>query len=116
MNEPSMNEPSEASGENTSVEKHTTSYKTYWVAWGLLLTLTLAMLLVEATQFPRLLAVFFLLTAMLFKGGIIAAWFMHLRFERRTIVLPLVLGALLTAIVLFGLISIDGVDMLRQAE
>ena len=82
----------------------------------MLLALTLAMLMVEATEFTRLLAVFFLVTAMIAKAVLIGGWFMHLRYERATLVLPLVLGVLLTAVVLFALISVDGAQTARLSE
>jgi len=92
------------------------SFRTYWVAWGVLLLLTLAMLVVESANMTKLLGVLFLLTAMVFKATIIGGWFMHLRFERRSIVIPLVLGTLITGLVLFGLIAVDGLWMNQIAE
>lgn len=91
----------------------TTTFRIYWVVWGVLLVLTLAMLMVEATEFTRALAVAFLVAAMLAKAVLIGSWFMHLRFERMTLVLPLVLGTLLTAAVLFFLIAVDGAQTAR---
>ena len=93
-----------------------TSYRTYWITWGVLLILTLSMLFVEATPFTRLLAVLFLLSAMFVKAFLIGGWFMHLRFERPALVIPLVFGTLLTVAFLFFLIAIDGAAMLRLAE
>ena len=98
------------------LEDHKTSFKTYWVAWGVLLLLTLAMLVVESANLTKVLGIIFLLAAMVFKASIIGGWFMHLRFERRSIVIPLVLGTLITALVLFGLIAVDGIWMNQIAE
>ncbi|MFQ5528915.1 MAG: cytochrome C oxidase subunit IV family protein [Gemmatimonadota bacterium] len=98
------------------MEGHKTSFKSYWLAWGVLLVLTLAMLVVESAGLTRILAALFLLAAMAFKASIIGGWFMHLRLERRTIVLPLVLATLITALVLYGLIAVDAAWMQRLAE
>ena len=91
------------------------SYRTYWITWGVLLVLTLSMLFVEATPFTRILTVLFLLGAMLAKAALIGGWFMHLRFERPALWIPLVAGTLLTAAFLFFLIAVDGAAMQRMA-
>lgn len=75
-------------------------YGTYWAAWLLLLGITLAMVL---TGHPVV-----LLGGILLKATIIVLWFMHLRYERLDFTLVIVLGTLLTALVLFGLIVPDG--------
>jgi len=98
------------------MDNHKTSLKSYWMAWGILLMLTLAMIVVESASLTRILAVGFLLAAMAFKATIIGGWFMHLRLERRSIVLPLILGTLVTALVLYGLIAVDAAWMQRLAE
>ncbi len=60
-------------------------------------------------------AVLLLLVAMLVKAGVIAAWFMHLRFERAALVISIVGATVLTAVALFGLIVPDAIATLRQA-
>ena len=92
------------------------SYRLYWFAWGVLLVLTLSMILVESTEFTRILAVITLLVAMAAKIVIIGGWFMHLRFERPQFVITLVAATLLTAAVLFLLIAVDGAQMQQLAE
>ena len=98
------------------MQDHKTSIKSYWIAWGVLLSLTVTMIVVESASLTRTVAVLFLLAAMAFKGTIIGGRFMHLRLERRTIVLPLVLATLLTALVLYGLIAVDAAWMQSLAE
>jgi cytochrome c oxidase subunit IV len=92
-----------------------TSYRTYWIAWGILLVLTLIMLLLEGSGFPRGAAIFFLVAAMLTKATVIAGWFMHLRFERFALVVSVVVSTLATAAVLYFLLIPDGLAMLRLA-
>lgn len=91
------------------------SERVYWVAWGTLLVLTVIMLLLESSDFPRGAAVLFLVTAMLIKATVIAGWFMHLRYERLALVASIVASTLATAAVLFFLLLPDGVGMLRLA-
>lgn len=91
----------------------TSTYRTYWITWGILLVLTVLMILIEGSPLSRVLALLFLIVAMLAKGALIGGWFMHLKFERRTLVLSVVLGSLLTAAFLFFLIAVDGMAMLR---
>lgn len=93
-----------------------TSYRTYWIAWGVLLLLTLLMILIEGSPVAKVAAVLFLVAAMMVKAALIGGWFMHLKFERMTLVLSVVLGTLLTAAFLFFLIAVDGIQMLRLAD
>jgi cytochrome c oxidase subunit IV len=90
-------------------------YRTYWISWAGLLALTLLMLVTETAPLYRMIAVGLLIAAMLVKAGVIAAWFMHLRFERAALVLSVVGATVLTAIALFGLIVPDGIAMFRHA-
>ena len=92
-----------------------TSYRTYWIAWVVLLVLTLVMVAVEAAGLPRALIVLVLVGAMLAKATLIGGWFMHLRFERTALVVSLVGATLATAAVLFFLLVPDGMAMLRLA-
>jgi len=113
------------SGHLTDVPRHRTavsegsngviSYRTYWISWGGLLTLTAVMLLAETLQLARAAALTVLLVAMLVKAGVITAWFMHLRFERPALVLSVVGGTVLTAVALFALIVPDGIATLQHA-
>ena len=90
-------------------------YRTYWITWGGLLALTLLMLATETAPLYHMIAVGLLIAAMLVKAGVIAAWFMHLRFERAGLVLSVVGATVLTAVALFGLIAPDGIAMFRHA-
>jgi caa(3)-type oxidase subunit IV len=90
-------------------------YRTYWISWGALLALTAVMLLTETLQLERAAALTVLLGAMLVKAGVIATWFMHLRFERPALVIAVVGGTLLTAVALFALIAPDGLAIFRHA-
>ena len=98
------------------MEEQTIPYRTYWIIWGLLLVITLAMMAIEAAPFPRVIAILVLLAAMVVKAGFIAAWFMHLKFERMALRVTIVLATVLTVVFLYGLLVPDGIRMLQLAQ
>ena len=79
----------------------------YWITWLVLLAFTVVMLWMDSVSIPRSAFVAFMLVAMLTKASIIGANFMHLRFERTSLVLIVVLGLLVTGTVLYVLIVPD---------
>jgi len=79
----------------------------YWITWGVLLVVTVAMLWADTATVPRLAFVVFMVATMLTKASIIGANFMHLRAESAGIVLTVVVGLIVTAVVLFVLIAPD---------
>ncbi len=91
-------------------------YRTYWATWLFLLLLTLSMLAVGWLSLPKALIVLLLLVAMLVKASLIGAYFMHLRFEKLSLVLMVALGILATAAFLFGVIAFDGLRILRLSQ
>ena len=82
-------------------------YRTYWIAWGVLLTMTLLMVALDQAPLPHRTFVILMLGAMTFKASLIAAVFMHLRFERWALVLGVVLGLPVNATILYVLIAPD---------
>ena len=98
-------------------QKGSVSTKVYWITWSVLLAFTLMMVWLDGVSIPRLAFVIAMLVAMLAKASLIASNFMHLRFERISLVLMVVIGLLVTGVVLWVLIVPDAVrihDMLRQ--
>jgi cytochrome c oxidase subunit IV len=83
----------------------TSPYKIYWITWGILLVITVAMLAAEAFHMPRLFLVLFLLAFMMVKAAMIGGNFMHLRFERRNLALMVTLGILGTSLILYTFIT-----------
>lgn len=79
------------------------SYRTYWIAWLVLLGLTLFMIGVATPPV--------LLVGMAAKAGIILCWFMHLRYERLSFVLTTLCAIFATGLLLFLLIAPDGMAM-----
>ncbi len=88
-------------------------YRIYWSTWVLLLVLTLVMLVTGFVSLPRVFLAVVLILAMLVKASLIGGHFMHLRFEKLSLVLSVAVGLLATAAVLFLLISFDGIRILR---
>jgi cytochrome c oxidase subunit 4 len=76
----------------------------YWLVWLYLFILTVAEIAVIFLPVPKFLIAIALISLALTKAGLVAAYFMHLRFEVRTLALialtPLLLGALLIFILL----------------
>ena len=82
------------------VQTETMSYRPYWIAWFVLLVLTIVMV------FAGNRAV--LIAGITAKATIIAFWFMHLRHERHAFVLYILGGIFLTGLTLFLLMVPDG--------
>ena len=76
-------------------------YKIYWITWGILLVITVAMLAAEAFHMPRIVLVVFLLAFMMVKAAMIGGNFMHLRFEKSNLGLMVFAGIMVTTLILF---------------
>ena len=82
-------------------------YRTYWIAWGALLALTMTMVVLDQAPLPRSTFLALRLGAMLVKATVIAPYCMHLRFERWPRVVAAVLGLPINAAILYVLIVPD---------
>lgn len=91
-------------------------YKLYWTIWGILLTLTLIMLVLDQAPMPRVLFVLVMLAAMLTKASLIGIYFMHLRFERVAIAWMVCIGLLVNGAILYGLIVPDAFRILEMGS
>ena len=90
-------------------------YRTYWIAWGALLALTVTMVVLDQAPLSPTTSIVLMLGAMLVKATVIASYFMHLRFERWALVVAVVLGLPINAAILYVLIVPDAMrifDML----
>jgi len=88
-------------------------FRVYWLIWFVLLVLTVGMILIGSASMPKLLLVLLLILAMLMKASLISGYFMHLRFEKLTLILVVAVGILFTAAALFFLIAPDGVRIFK---
>ncbi len=76
-------------------------YRIYWITWGILLVITVAMLAAEAFHMPRLFLVAFLLAFMMVKAVMIGGNFMHLRYEKKGLAIMVFAGIIVTTLILF---------------
>lgn len=90
-------------------------YKIYWITWGILLVITVAMLAAESFHMPRIFLVVFLLAFMMVKAVMIGGNFMHLRFEKRTLPWMVGIGILVTSLILYTFVSRESQHVLQQA-
>jgi len=79
------------------------TYKTYWVIWFILLTLTVAMVFIGAKPI--------LIGGMLVKASLITLVYMHLVHEKKNLIWTVMLGIFLTSAVLVVLMIPDGKAM-----
>lgn len=83
--------------------------RSYWIVWFVLLALSALMIVVDQSGPGRFILLALLLGGMLIKATLIAGQFMHLRQEKRSFTLLIVLTTVITAAIMFGLIAIDGI-------
>jgi len=80
----------EAAGMEAHVETHAGSDKQNVVIWGVLLGLTAIEVLLAYEQVNLLLMLIILMGASIVKAALIVAYFMHLKFERLSLILTIV--------------------------
>jgi len=96
---------------------HGNTYKIYWVTWGILLVITVAMLAAEKFHLPRVFLVLFLVVFMLVKATMITGNFMHLRYEQRNLAFIVALGLLVTSAILFSFLTPESISVrARRSE
>ncbi|OLC32432.1 MAG: hypothetical protein AUH31_00760 [Armatimonadetes bacterium 13_1_40CM_64_14] len=98
-------------GARTQVDSE--GYRIYSVVWGWLLILTLLELGAVLVHVPRGLLVFLLLTMALMKAALIIAYFMHLRYERLSLVYAVVTPMFFLAIVIFAFMGPDAFSVMH---
>lgn len=91
------------------------SHKTYWLTWLALLGLTLVMILIGEAPLPKGGMLVLILAGMTTKAGLISMNFMHLRFERASLVATVIGSTVFVVVFLYFLLSIDGVWIHRSA-
>jgi len=99
---------------NQTIGAHEGGSRLYFVVWGVLLGLTsIEVWLAYAQVFSTRGMLTILMALSLVKAALIIAYFMHLRFERATLVFSLI-----PAVVVIGLLAVffpDGVRALKLA-
>jgi cytochrome c oxidase subunit IV len=94
---------------------HPNPYRIYWITWGLLLVITVAMLMAEKFHMPRIVLVVFLLAFMMVKAVMIGGNFMHLRFEKTNLGIMVFIGIMVTSLILFTFITPEAHSVLEKS-
>ncbi len=84
----------------------------YWGVWLALLILTVVELLVIRLHMPKVAIVVSLCALALAKAALVAAYFMHLKFEKYALILVVMSPLLLSAILYVGLVP-DAITHVR---
>jgi cytochrome c oxidase subunit IV len=95
---------------------HQPGYRLYWITWFALLVLTVVMIFVGYAAIPRMAIITLLLAFMVVKLVLIGGYFMHLRYERLSLILTIVVSILFVAACLYALIAIDGMRILNLSS
>lgn len=93
--------------------QHAGGYKIYVVTWFWLLVITMLELGVVLAHVPRVLLAISLITMALMKAALIVAYFMHLRYERLSLVYAVV-TPLFLGFILFFFLAPDALNVLRS--
>lgn len=88
--------------------------KIYWRIWGMLLALTVVMLFLDQASLPRTPFVTIMVAAMLTKASLIAAYFMHLKYEHRFLQATLIVGLFINGAFMFALLVPDALRIYRM--
>ena len=84
----------------------------YWAVWIALLILTVVELAIFSLHMPRVAMVVSLCALALAKAALVAAYFMHLKFEKYALILVVMSPLLLSAILYVGLVP-DAITHVR---
>ncbi len=106
-----MSGPAEES--NVTDEQHEGGYRSYLVTWFWLLIITGLEVAIVLVRVPNVLLALSLLILALMKAALIMGYFMHLRYERLSLVYAVVLPLLLAVVLFFG-VAPDAVNVLRS--
>ena len=87
-------------------------YKGYWILWVVLLTLTVTMIFIGESSMATAPQALLLLVGSAIKASLIIFFYMHLRFERMSLILVVLVGIFLTSILMFVVPAYDGGNIL----
>ena len=97
-------------------DAHGKPYRMYWITWGILLVITVAMLGSETLHLPRWFLVVFLLVFMMVKATMIGGNFMHLRYEQRNLAIMVFAGIMVTSLILLAYITPESWNVLAKVN
>jgi cytochrome c oxidase subunit 4 len=91
---------------------HEGGYRIYAVTWFWLLAITVLELGVVILGVPKILLATTLIAMAILKAGLIMAYFMHLRYEKLSLIYAIVVPMFFLAIVLFSGVGPDALSVL----
>jgi cytochrome c oxidase subunit IV len=84
-------------------------YKIYWILWVVLLAATVTMIFIgESNNIPEPAQAIMLLLGSSIKATLIIFFYMHLRFEKMSLILTVLVGIFVTSILMFIVPAFDG--------
>ena len=89
-------------------------YKTYWILWVVLLVLTVTMIFIGESSIAQTPQALMLLLGSSIKAGLIIFFYMHLRFERASLIFVVLVGIFVTSIMMFVVPAYDGIHILEH--
>ena len=95
-----------------SSESH--GYGIYWVVWGVLLVLTFVMIFVGEANLNAVTKAALLLVGAAAKASLIIFYFMHMRWEKPTLAMTVLVGMFLTGALMFALPAYDGSNVFQH--
>ena len=95
-----------------SSESH--GYGLYWVVWGVLLVLTFVMIFIGEANLGYVPKATLLLLGAAAKAALIIFYFMHMRWEKPTLAMIVLVGMFLTGSLMFALPAYDGSQIFQS--
>lgn len=95
-----------------SNESH--GYGLYWMVWGVLLVLTFVMIFIGEANLGYVAKAILLLLGAAAKASLIIFYFMHMRWEKPTLAMTVLVGMFLTGALMFALPAYDGSNVFQH--
>lgn len=93
---------------------HGGGYKIYAVTWFWLLIITMLEVGIVIAHVPKIFLIISLLILALMKAALIVAYFMHLRWERLSLIYTVITPMFFLAIVIFAFMGPDALHVLHS--
>jgi cytochrome c oxidase subunit 4 len=91
--------------------EHGGDYRSYWVTWFWLLVITILEVAIVLLRVPRAVLATTLMILALMKAALIMAYFMHLKYERLSLIYTVVVPMVVLAVILFSFVGPDALSV-----
>ena len=88
-------------------------YRVYAVTWFWLLVITVLELAIVLLHVPKIILAAALVIMAFLKAGLIVAYFMHLKYEKLSLVYTAVVPMVFLAVILFSFVAPDAIHVFR---